>query len=179
MTDRELLVRVMEGDKSAYRQLFDRFYPILFRQIFYQCQSETLAEDVAQETFIKVWTKRHQFKAGQPFLPLILKIGHHLLLDHFRKQSTRERLRDRVTEMNTPSIPSPEAEVAARILEQKIHHIVKECLPRKCRQVFLLSRVEGLTYQQIGDQMGISRKTVENHLCRALKIIRKKGKNFL
>ena len=73
----------------------------------------------------------------------------------------------------------PEEEVLSNSLEEEIQKIVEHDLPEKCRQVFILSRAENLSNSEISKKLGISIRTVENQVYRAIKILRKKLKNYM
>jgi len=169
----ELLRLVTNGDREAFRRLFEEDYELLLRQIFYRCQDQSLAEEIVQETFLRVWVKRGDIRPHQPFLPWISLIAMNLLRDHFRKKGIRNKYARQLRQHEGQANPQPDAMVHARILEERIRHVVNHELPPQCRLVFTLSRVEGMSYREISEVLGIKPKTVENHLCRALKIIRK------
>jgi RNA polymerase sigma-70 factor (ECF subfamily) len=128
-------------------------------------------EDIVQETFLRIWEKKQNL-IGSGDLPFYLYAAiRNNCLTHLQKQQ-KTVLRDiEVQELTEtpgekPRSDNPEADYDT-LLKNALDN-----LPPKCREVFMLSRISGLTYQQIGQTLDISVKTVENQMCKALKILR-------
>ncbi len=177
--DKSLLQKIKQSDPDAFKDIFSKYQPILFKYIFYITKDYSLAQDIVQETFLKVWLNRKSLKPELSFLSLLNKISNNLIKDHFK----REQIRDKHTQ-NVPSIfesinNNPETAFDFVLLENKINSIVEKHLPEKCRLIFVLSRVEGKSNQEIASLLNITKKTVENQLYHALKVLRKKLKKFL
>lgn len=179
MSDVGLLEHLKSGDREAFHKLYERYYPILLRHLFFRCQQTDLAEDIAQETFLKVWQNRTTLKPNKPFFALLAKIGLHLLLDRFRKEGTRSKYQDRVAESYDRAPSSPSSDLQHKELERAIRSVVLQNLPEKCRRVFLLNRMEGMSNSEIATMLGLSKKTVENQLYHALKVIRRRCAEWL
>jgi len=179
-SDEELLLqRVKDGDAEAFQALFEKHYPTLFRTLHYKFGDEELARDIAQETFFKVWRNRNRLKPKLAFLAYVMKLGRNLALDHFKYEDVRVKHRESVRFLTEKPGSSPDRDLQQQMLERRIRTAVVEDLPEKRRLVFLLSRMEGLSNQEIANRLQISKKTVENQLYQALKTIRKKCVNYL
>ena len=89
------------------------------------------------------------------------------------------RHKDTIPEPTPSQLDNPAVRLDAELLESEIQNVVNEYLPDKCREIFILSRVNGLANQEIADTLVLSRRTVENQLYRALKILRVKLKDYL
>ena len=172
-----LLKKVKESDKNAFKELFFCYHDTLFRFVLYKIQDDDIAEDITQETFLRVWNARHKLKPNKAFFSLIAKISTNLCYDHFRHVEVRKRHETLIPV--DQNINKPEEEVLSNSLEEEIQKIVEHDLPEKCRQVFILSRVENLSNNEISKKLGISIRTVENQVYRAIKILRKKLKNYM
>ncbi len=167
------------GDECAFKSSYEHFFPILLRQIFFKCQDHSLAEDITQEAFLKVWTHRTSISTSKPLFPFVARIAHNLMLDRFRKNKTGEKYRDQVIEMSHRHNPEPDDCYQHKVLEEAIRRAVADHLPEKCRRVFLLSRIERMSNAEIASLLNVSKKTVENQLYHALKVIRKKCSQYL
>ncbi|WP_237384520.1 RNA polymerase sigma factor [Sulfidibacter corallicola] len=178
-SESELLARVKQADDEAFRVLFEKYHAMLFRNVFYKLRDERLAQDIAQEAFLKFWVYRDRIKPHLPFFPYVEKMARNLILDHYKRENVRAKHRDHVQRLVDIPPEQPDEEVRLLQLEEKIRHVVVKYLPEKCRAIFLLSRVEGLSNPQIAEMLGISRKTVENQLYNALKVLRKKCSEHL
>lgn len=173
-TDPELLKRVKASDADAFRALFERYQPIVFRQVMFQLGESDAAHDVVQETFVRVWDRRQSLRPELSFLAYLLRISTNLVRDAARHRAVRER--------TAPFIPSPELsegddpeEALTRVmLEERIARVVSLSLPDRCREIFLLSRFEGKSHREIATLLGVTEKTVENQVTRALRVLRRK-----
>lgn len=175
----QLIQQVKRSDKSAFQQLFKKYYPILFRFIVFRVKDEDIAEDIVQDTFLKIWIIRDTLAPAKSFFSLIAKIGTNLCYDHFRYQAVRLRHKDIIPKPEESYYDNPEATHDLYVMQEVITKEVNEQLPEKCREIFILSRMEGLANKEIAAILGLSRRTVENQLYRALKILKKQLKNYL
>ena len=177
--DTILLHKVKNSDKTAFKKLFFNYHDTLFRFVHYKVQDSDIAEDITQETFLRVWKMRSKLKSGKSFFSLIARISTNLCYDHFRHNEVRQRHESLIPVNNDDHANPTEEKVLSRFLEDEIQKIVETELPEKCRQVFVLSRVENLSNSKISESLGISVRTVENQIYKAIKILKKKLKNYL
>jgi RNA polymerase sigma-70 factor (ECF subfamily) len=173
-TDSELLERVRGSDSDAFRLLFERYQPIVFRQVMYQLHEADAAHDVVQETFVRIWDRRGSLRPGQSFLAYALRISGNLVRDAARHRAVREKHAGDVPPPARSEGDDPEEALALAMLEERIAGIVNTRLPERCREIFLLSRFEGKSHREIGELLGVSEKTVENQVNRALRVLRKR-----
>ena len=89
--DESLISRVKASDVNAFETLFRTYYPLLFRQVWFRAHDADLAEDIAQETFVRVWLNRGSLKPAPSFLPLLLRIAANLLKDHFKHEAVKSK----------------------------------------------------------------------------------------
>ena len=178
-TDSLLLKKVKASDKKAFKELFYNFHDTLFRFVLYKIQDRDIAEDITQETFLRVWKKRSKLEPNKSFFSLIARISSNLCYDHFRHVEVRQRHESIIPVNSESHYDNPESETLADSLENKIQQIVNTKLPEKCREVFILSRMEGYSNQEISESLEISIRTVENQVYRAIKILKKNLKNYV
>ncbi len=177
--EKNLLKKVKNSDKTAFRQLFSDFYDTLFRFVAYRVRDSDLAEDITQETFLRVWKKRESLVPEKSFFSLIARISNNLCYDHFRHMEVRNRHQNQLPDFGKSHFDDPEKVTQANMLEEEIHRIVNEKLPDKCRSIFILSRMEGRTNPEIAGMLDLSVRTVENQIYRALKVLKKNLDNYL
>ncbi len=171
--DRELLLKIIEGNYQAYRALFYKYYDSLFTTLHYRTQDKDLADELAQQTFIRIWLNRKTLKPRKSFPAYINTVSSNMLKDHFRRQKVRSDYAANLPDADTPLVEDPQQVLAGKELQQAIRAIVSHKLAPKCRHIFILSRVEGISNDDIATQLHISKKTVENQLYSALKILRR------
>lgn len=171
--EHQLVGLVKSGDREALGLLYERYQGILFRLLVVRAGQRELAQECVQETFLKVWLNRKRLNPNLAFFPLVAKIGKNLVHDFFKHQGVKAKYQEHLVSLTDTPTPNPEQDLGHKMLRDKITEIVNLKLSHRCRTVFQLSRIEGLKNQEIADLLGISRKTVENQLTHALKIIRK------
>ena len=177
--EKKLIRNVKNSKKNSFQKLFFQFHDQLFRFVVYRVQDTDIAEDITQETFLRVWEKRESLQPEKSFFSLLARISTNLCYDHFRYNEVRLRNRDRIPEYGKSHFDNPEEIVQAQAIEKIIRKLVNEKLPEKCRIIFILSRIEGLSNQEISLKLGLSIRTVENQIYRALKILKKHMQKYL
>ncbi len=166
----ELFSLIAKGDEDAFSKIFHHYNSRLFSAVLKLVKNRQQAEEVIQELFLTLWLKR----AGLPEIAhpgsWLLKIATNLALNQLKKVATYEKYviaASPDTDMGEDEI---NACLDARFLKQQIA-IARQLLPASRREVFILSREEGLTRSQIAERLGISESTVKNQLTAALKFI--------
>lgn len=178
-SERELLERLRDSDQEAFRRLFEKYQPVLFRYIHHSLHEADDAHDVVQETFVRVWDLRASLKPDLSLLALLFRVSRNLVRDRVKHQAVRKRLEPDVPPSLHASAENPEEVLHAHVLEERINEIVRTKLPAKCREVFLLSRVEGMSNTEIGERLGITVKTVENQITRGLNVLRRELRGYV
>jgi RNA polymerase sigma-70 factor, ECF subfamily len=181
MQDNEshLIERLRESDREAFRILFEKYQPILFRSVVYTLQDADMAHDVVQETFVRVWNRRASLQPSLPLLGYLFRIGRNLALDLAKHRAVQRKLEADIPHSLRPSVDDPAESLHLSMLEERVAEVVRTKLPARCQEVFLLSRVEEMPNAEISKRLGISVKTVENQITRGLKILRRHLRRYL
>jgi RNA polymerase sigma-70 factor (family 1) len=161
------------GVEAAFKELFGREYAGLCRYALTYLQDSHLAEDVVQETFIKIWERKQEL-IGSPDARFYLVTAVRNNCISFLRKLRSENVQF------PEHAPEPEPELHFTPLQHKeelneqTRRITEalERLPPKCREVFLMVKMQGMSYKQTSDALGISIKTVENQMGKALKVLR-------
>ena len=160
MDDRELLQRVQAGDEGAYDAVFRSWYPVLVRVATALLRDEDAAEEVAQDVMVQFWNRRQAVDVDLPLKPYLLRAVRNRALNHLRHLRVRRESEKDVEAMyNAPG--TADQPIAAKELASAIKVAVSD-LPPRCREIFELSRVDGLKYSEIAESLEISEKTVED-----------------
>lgn len=164
----------MQEPEQLYRlfqEIFYKHYEPLCKYAFTIVKEPHSCEDIVQETFLRIWEKKQNLIGSEELTwYMYTAIRNNCLSFIEKKQKTvlgdfnGQEIADVPGER--PSPPTKEADYDTLLKDALTN------LPPKCREVFVLSRVSNLTYKQIGDSLGISIKTVENQMGKALKILR-------
>ncbi len=171
--DVPLIERLRESDREAFRLLFQKYQPILFRNVLHSVRDADATHDIVQETFIRVWNHRASLKPRLPFLAFLFRVSRNLVLDQVKRIAVRIKLESEVVQTGDLGVDNPVDSLELKMLEERLVLVVNTKLPKKCREVFLLSRMEEMSNAEISEHLGISPKTVENQITRALKILRR------
>jgi RNA polymerase sigma-70 factor (ECF subfamily) len=158
VADRELIRQVAEGNNEAFRALYDRFIDRVFRYAYMMLRNRHLAEEVAQETMIAVWTSASRFAGRSKVSTWIFGIARNQALRLLRKEERGSRVPN--SPLITPD-PSRQAEHELRIAEA-----MRE-LPDPQREVVFLTFYEGLSYQEIAAIQDVPHGTVKSRMFHA------------
>lgn len=171
-----LWARLRANDQAALQTIFRDHYPMVYRSILRIVTDEAMAEDLAQEVFVRLWEKRHQLEIRGSLKGYIRRMAINESLGYLRKH--KKYTITEVQEQHSPSIISGEDAYLDGELADQIQAAI-ETLPPRCKTVFVLSRFEELSYREISERLDISPKTVENQISKALKLMRTALKGYL
>jgi RNA polymerase sigma-70 factor (family 1) len=154
---------------DAFQSIFDKYYESIRNFAYFKTGDIDLAEDIVQETFIRLWEIRSTLIAGT-VKSLLYAMAANSIKNHFRHRKV-------VLNFATSYIPetvydAADAELQQKEMQNKLQKILNS-MPEKSRDVFLLNRIEKLTYQEIAERFGISVKAIEKRMHEALLHIRK------
>ncbi len=172
MDDRALLTRLQAGDEGAYDSVFREWYPVLVRVAGAMLHDSDAAEEVAQEVMHELWRRAHILDAGLTLRAYLLRAVRNRALNHVRHQRVRRETQGDVTALYQEPVRADQPVVAAELADAV--RVAVADLPPRCREVFELSRVDGLRYAEIAEALGISEKTVEAQMGKALRVLRER-----
>ena len=171
LSDRELLDLIKEDDKKAFEEIYSRYWDFLMQLAMKLLQSKPKAEDMAQEIFISFYNRRHKFELTVSLRAYFSQALKFKVMNEFRSQVVRDTYSRHIRYVYTYAVNT-----SCHVYETKelAYHISRSInlLPEKCRQAFLLSRSEDLSYKDISGQLNISVSTVEKHISKALKFLK-------
>jgi RNA polymerase sigma-70 factor, ECF subfamily len=174
----EKLKALCEGNHQVFEQLFDNMYEALCRYAYSILRDMDDAEDVVQKTFCKLWDQRETLTIQSSINSYLYRIVHNDSMNAIHQQiNQREHNFNYFSGIND-MVESVSEQLAASELQQAIS-VALTGLPPQCRRVFEMSRMEQLSYAEIAKQLNISTNTVENHISKALKLLRVELKEFL
>lgn len=178
LTEIEVLEKIQSGNESAYEMIFRTFYNPLCRYAYSFLEDKEEAEEVVQSAFITVWEKRKSLQIQTSLKSYLYRMVRNGCLNVIKHEKVKQQHVAHEMAVTEVSYESVSQKVYATELEIKIAEAMK-ALPEQCRLVFQMSRFEELKYQEIADQLQISVKTVENHMGKALRIMREQLKEYL
>lgn len=167
----QLLQQIEKGDESAFRMLFDTYYKYLTVIAYRYLNDGEKARDLAQDVFLDIWNRRAELQINYEIKAYLRRAVINKSLNYLKREkridfSENEKLPD------SPIAPQAALEVEAADLKKIIQQCIDQ-LPARCRIIFCMSRFEEKSHKEIASHLGISTKTIENQITRALKSIRK------
>jgi RNA polymerase sigma-70 factor (ECF subfamily) len=178
LSEKEVLETIQSSNESAFEMIFKAYYQPLCRYAYSFLEDKEDAEEVVQSAFITVWEKRKSIDIQTSLKSYLYRMVRNGCLNVIKHEKVKQQHVAHELAVTEVSYDSVSQKVYATELETKITESMK-ALPEQCRLVFQLSRFEELKYQEIADQLQISVKTVENHMGKALKIMREQLKEYL
>ena len=161
------------GDEFSFRQVFDQYHQKLYFFILYKTKSEYIAEEVAQMAFTKLWQCRQTLREEYTISTQLFRIATTILIDFLRKYNNKNAVTARLDVMEVEEgVDSTNEKMSGVELQKKISEAVND-LPPVRKQVFEMSREQGMSYREIAETLSVSSKTVETHIYKALKQIKK------
>jgi RNA polymerase sigma-70 factor (family 1) len=170
-SEQDLFRQVSEGDRKAFRVLFDLYNGRLITFIYKLTKSETTAAELVQDIFVKLWVGRAELAEVSNVQAYLFTIASNRTIDHLRKVSAESRMLAKLWTRIAKFQESAEDTYNAKECNDLINQAVVQLSPQK-QKIFRLSRHEGLRHEEIATQLSLSKSTVKNHLVETLRHIR-------
>jgi RNA polymerase sigma-70 factor (family 1) len=162
-----------DGDEFYFREVFDEYHQKLYFFILYKTKSDYIAEEVVQMAFTKLWQCRQTLREEYTISTQLFRIATTILIDFLRKYNNKDAVTDRLDVLAIEKgIDSTNEKMRGAELQKRISEAVND-LPPVRKQVFEMSREQGMSYREIAETLCVSSKTVEAHIYKALKQIKK------
>ncbi|WP_299568140.1 RNA polymerase sigma factor [uncultured Pedobacter sp.] len=160
-----------EGSENIFREIYQYFGPKVYRFAFSFLKEKQQSEEIVQETLIVLWENRQSFDESKALEPYLFTIAKRLVLDQLRKTLSTKSLRERLLVAMSEQHNETEEQIIFSDMLVFAEKAINE-LPKQQQVVFKLSRIEGLSYDEIAERLNLSRNTVKNHLVVAAKRLR-------
>jgi RNA polymerase sigma-70 factor, ECF subfamily len=169
--------KLRNGDENAFKELFVAYCQSLINFACRFVKDVSIAENIVQDVFLKVWMNRSQLDVSLNFKSYIYTAVKNQALKHLKHEDV-VRHSSEIIKAERSFVKTPEDEMSESELKNSFYQAIDE-LPEKCRLIFSLNRFDKFTYAEIADLLDISIKTVETQMGRALKYLRKRLIHFL
>lgn len=170
----ELLQLLKQGDKVAFYNIYERYCKRLYGFIYRYIKQEEDTDEIVQEVFIKIWEARNKIDIYASFESFLFTIAYNTTISLLRKKLTEQKYLEHLKTItliqNSPDVTD---EIYFKELDQQIKDLLNEISPRQ-KEIFLLSREEGLTHNEIAEKLGISLNTVKKHISNTLSFLKSK-----
>ena len=174
--ERELLLRLKNGNEQAFEAIYNLYSNRLYGNLIKLVKSEEEAQEILQDIFIKIWNKRQEIDVDASFRSYLFKIAENKAYDFFRKLARDKRREKRLIAIATTEYVHIEEAILKKENEAILEKAIQS-LPAQRQQVFRLCKLEGRTYKEVGELLGISVSTISDHIVKATKSLREYFEN--
>lgn len=172
LSDFELWNEIRNDSDIAFKELFDRYWIRLYKTANQYLKDKEASEEVVHDVFLNIWTRRNTLDITS-FPNFLLTAIRYQVYNRMRAAKlSLVFLADDVSTNNRYDINDGEIKIEEQELQLELHECLNK-LPKRCQEIFHMSRMNNLSNQEISVQLGISKKSVENQITFALKHIRK------
>ena len=171
-TEQQLVSLLQGGSPFAFERLFKNYSQKLYRFSFSYLKSETEAEEIVQDVFMKLWENRHHLKSDTSFQSYLFTIAFNAIRKHFNKKSRDENYATGILEFLASENASIETNPDYEILIAKLEQLIGQ-MPERRKEIFMKRKKEGISVREIAMSMDISPKTVENQITEAMNFLKK------
>lgn len=172
------IVELKAGNVKAYEALFRQLYEPLCQYAYSILHNRDEAEDMVQKTFCILWDKREKLEIHTSTKSYLYRMVHNTCLNRLKQTQIQSEHHEQIAYCSVSIGNNVENTMAHKELQHQVELAVA-ALPERCRQVFLLSRMQHLSYMEVAQEMKISHNTVETQMVKALKTLRLKLKDYL
>lgn len=172
-SDNELYICFQNGNETAFDILYNRYWKILLYKALQKLESEDDAEEVVQDTLMVLWERRKDIHIKGQFRNYLSAILKYKILERLAKGKKNKEENNRYSSGLKLDANTTEEWVLFEDMKSVLETAISE-LPEKCQLVFRMSREKGFSDKEIAKELGLSQKTVESHITKALKTLRSK-----
>jgi len=177
-SDEKYLITILnKGDDASFEALYRLYSKRLFGYLIRLVKSESIAADLLQDAFIKIWNNRQNIDPEKSFRSYLYRITENLVYDFFRKAARDKKLQAAIIESYDDSYNHVEESFCVAEVDHKLKEVIK-LLPAKRRQVFQLIKIEERSYEEVSELLHISVSTINDHVVKATKSVRKNLERF-
>jgi RNA polymerase sigma-70 factor (ECF subfamily) len=187
-SDAAIMLRVAAGDESGFNYLVEKHYRAMIHFLFRMVRNQAVAEELAQEVFLRVYRSRESYRAEAKFTTWLYRIATNLAVNHAR-DTKHERAASTIyldspdeETGTTPDVADDEPNVEQNLLRKERMAAIKQhvmALPERQRMAVLMHKYQGMDYKQIGDVLKLSESATKSLLFRAYQTLRDKLKEFV
>ncbi len=167
----QVIKRLKEGDMRAYKQIYESFSESLFHFTFYYLKNTAESEEIVQEVFLRIWEIKEEIDESKSFKSYLYKMTINKVYNHLKHQVVEQKYENYLLHYNHSFSETPETSMDYKELDEKICSLLEK-LPDQQRNIFNLSRIEGMPNPKISEKLGLSIRTVENQIYRATKFLK-------
>lgn len=164
--EKELLLRLQQGDHRAFNRLYDAFRDKLFGNLYHMLRDRDTVEELVQDLFMNVWNNREQIDPDRPIKAYLFRIAANLARNAMKRAYHDQRMRSAMVASAGETYTHVEEDLIREENTARLHRLLDQ-LPPQRRQVYVLCKLDGKTYKEVSAELGISEVTVNDHIKKA------------
>lgn len=172
LAEMELISLLKEGDQQVFSYFYRTYSPRIYVNLKRLVKDEELAQELLQEVFVKIWERRPELTIQTSFKSYLYRIAENLARDFFRKAQRDKKLTDYLLATATELYIDNERLYIDKQNRELLNKAI-DILPAQRRRIFVLCKIEGKSYEEVGRLLGISCATINDHIVKATKAIKK------
>ena len=170
--EKTLVLELKTGDETAFKKLFHQYYNKIFFYALSYLKIKEDAEEIVHDTFVQIWNAKKNLNNDKSFEAYVRTISRNLIYNQIKKKSYHQLYLDYVKAKKENASYNTEEQINFAELKQLTNEAFENLPPRR-REIYRLSRMEGLSHQEIAENLGISIRTVKDQMSKALTDIRR------
>jgi RNA polymerase sigma-70 factor, ECF subfamily len=178
IAEKDLIVRLKDGDQTAFELLFHHYYSgmVVYASQFTADRNE--AEEIVQDFFVRFWQKHQQIIPADSLKNYFFLSVKNSSLNYLKHKKIEARYLKELSDLsNQHLVYDPDLYLATE-LQKKINNTIN-LLPEKCREIFMMSRIQGMKNDEIAKELELSKRTIETQISNALKVLRVELKDYM
>lgn len=171
-TNRELLLLLRNGDHIAFYIIYERYCKKLYAFVLRYIKQKSDAEEIVQEVFMKIWETRNRIDVFSSFDSFLFTIAYHSTMSVFRRRISEHKYVEYLKSLQqVENNPDFTDDIQFCELNEKVQKLLNNLTPRQ-KEIYQLSRLEGLTHEEIAGKLEISVLTVKKHIANTLAFLK-------
>jgi RNA polymerase sigma-70 factor, ECF subfamily len=177
IAEKDLIVRLKNGDQTAFELLFHFYYPglVIYASQFTADRDE--AEEIVQDFFVRFWQKHQQILLSDSLKNYLFASVRNGSLNYLKHKKIEDNYLKEIYDLSNEHLAYDTNLYVTSELQEKIKNSI-ELLPDKCREIFMMSRIRGMKNEEIATKLNLSKRTVESQISNALKVLRIELKDY-
>ena len=169
--EKALLQKIAEGDEQSFRIIYDHYRPKIYKYALRLTESETAAEEILQEVFIKLWLKREGLSELDQFSSWLFRVSRNTIFDSFRKLERQKAGTAKLINISPVSVDDADTWLLDKENQVWLKDALNQLTPSQ-KQVYILSRLQNMKPEEIAEELKISVNTAKKHLVNSLQGLR-------
>lgn len=169
--EKSLLLQLKNGDERAFEMLYNSYKFRIAGNLFKLLKSDDLVKEILQELFFKIWEVRTQIDPEKSFKSYLFRVAENLVHDYFRKVAKDKRLLAKIVASSSELYLHIEEDMLSKEEGRKLQQAI-DLMPPQRKMVFTLCKLEGKSYKEVEEIMGINAKTISSHMLQANRFLR-------